>query len=172
LPEKGKRSFHKSKLDVTVFVTNFGALAKRMIKFINHDRKFNFTHKTKLKEFIEKLFKREDKVAGEIQYIFCSDDYLLQINRKFLQHDFYTDIITFDLEGEKEVNAEIYISLDRVKENASEFKVSLRHEVLRVIFHGALHLCGYSDKTKSEITLMRERESRYLRLFEKANPRK
>jgi probable rRNA maturation factor len=143
-----------------------------MIKFINHDRKFNFAHKTKLKDFIEKLLKREDKVAGEIQYVFCSDDYLLQINRQFLQHDFYTDIITFDLEGGKEVNAEIYISLDRVKENAAEFKVSLRHEVLRVIFHGALHLCGYGDKTKSEITLMRERESRYLRLFEKANPRK
>jgi probable rRNA maturation factor len=145
-----------------------------MIKFSNHDRNFSFSQKTTLKLFIEKLFKKEGKTAGKVQYIFCSDDYLLQINQQFLQHDYYTDIVTFDLgsENKRIVNAEIYISIDRVKENASSFDESFRREMLRVIFHGALHLSGYRDKTKSEITLMRRKESEYLRLFEKANPKK
>jgi probable rRNA maturation factor len=143
-----------------------------MIKLINHDRAFNFSEKRRLKAFLERLFKNEGKAAGNVQYIFCSDDYLLQINREFLQHDFYTDIITFDLGGSEAVDAEIYISLDRVKENATRYGERFRREALRVIFHGALHLCGYRDKTKSEITLMRERENKYLRLFEKANPKK
>jgi len=143
-----------------------------MIKFINHDRNFNFPGKTSLKKFIVQLFKREGYTAGDIQYVFCSDDYLLQINRQFLQHDYYTDIITFDLGGTGEVNAEIYISLDRVKENAASFGETYRSELLRVIFHGALHLSSYWDKTKSEITLMREKESEYLKRFEKTNPKK
>jgi probable rRNA maturation factor len=143
-----------------------------MIKLINHDRAFNFPAKRELKAFIEKLLKKEGQAAGSIQYVFCSDDYLLQINREFLQHDYYTDIITFDLGGSEAINAEIYISLDRVRENAAVFGERFRRETLRVIFHGALHLCGYRDKTKSEITLMRERENEYLRLFEKANPKK
>lgn len=143
-----------------------------MIKFINHDRSFHFTGKTHLKAFIETLFKREGKKIGDIQYVFCSDEYLLQINKQFLQHDYYTDIITFDLGGIDEVNAEIYISIDRVKDNAAGFGESYRTEILRVLFHGALHLCGYKDKTKSEITLMREKESQYLKRFEKTNPKK
>jgi rRNA maturation RNase YbeY len=143
-----------------------------MIKFINNDRTFNFRGKTHLKDFIEELLKRERKKAGAIQYIFCSDEYLLQINKQFLRHDYYTDIITFDLGGTDEVNAEIYISIDRVKDNASSFGESYQSEVLRVIFHGALHLCGYGDKTKREITLMREKESEYLKRFERTNPKK
>jgi rRNA maturation RNase YbeY len=157
-------------LVVCVFVTNFGALAKRMIKFINHDRKFNFSKKTVLKEFLHSLFETEGKMAGNIQYVFCSDAYLLGINKQFLQHDFFTDIITFDLGGEEDVNAEIYISIDRVKENALQFGESFQREMLRVVFHGALHLCGYKDKTKSEISLMRLREKKYLDRFEKQYP--
>jgi probable rRNA maturation factor len=137
-----------------------------MIKFINHDRQFNFNQKTNLKLFLEDLFKREKRKSGDIQYIFCSDNYLLKINRQFLDHDFYTDIITFNLGG-KQINAEIYISLDRVKDNAHQFGEPYRRELLRVIFHGALHLCGYKDKTKSEITLMREKENEHLAFFEK-----
>lgn len=140
-----------------------------MIRFLNHDRQFTFRGKTALKGFLEKLFKAEGQVAGSIQYIFCSDEYLLQMNRQFLQHDYYTDIITFDLSSGEEVDAEIYISLDRVKDNAATFG-SYREEILRVIFHGALHLCGYKDKTKREITLMREKESAYLKKFDRANP--
>jgi len=143
-----------------------------MIKFINHDRKFNLTGKTILKSSILKLFKREKKQAGDIQYIFCSDVYLLNINRQFLQHDYFTDIITFDLSSTDRIDAEIYISIDRVKDNARAFGVSYSQEIKRVIIHGALHLCGYGDKTKGEITLMREKESEYLRIFEKANPGK
>lgn len=143
-----------------------------MIKFINHDRKFTVKGKTGLKASLLKLFKREKKKAGVIQYIFCSDEYLLQINKQFLQHDYFTDIITFDLSSGEMVDAEIYISIDRVKENAKSFSVSYSQEIKRVIIHGALHLCGYRDKTKGEITLMREKESEYLRIFEKANPKK
>jgi probable rRNA maturation factor len=143
-----------------------------MIKFINHDRQFNSNQKTRLKAFIEKLLSREGRAPGIIRYIFCSDEYLLEINRRFLGHDFYTDIITFDLGEETAPEAEIYISVDRVKDNAAAYGAGVNTEMLRVIFHGALHLCGYADKRKSEITLMREKESEYLRLFEKANPRK
>ena len=143
-----------------------------MIKFINNDRAFYSREKTAIKQFIEKLIRKEGYEPGDIQYIFCSDDYLLGINRQFLQHDYYTDIITFDLSSGDKIDAEVYISLDRVKDNARSFGVSYRQEALRVIFHGALHLCGYGDKTKSEITLMREKESAYLRSFEKANPKK
>ena len=93
---------------------------------------------------------------------------LLQMNRDFLQHDYYTDIITFGLsEKGQPVEAEVYISLDRVKENARIHGATQANETLRVVFHGALHLCGYKDKKKSEITLMRQKEDQYLRLFEK-----
>ncbi len=143
-----------------------------MIKFINHDRKFTAQGKTFIKSFITGLFQKEKKVAGDIQYIFCSDEYLLEINKQFLQHDYYTDIITFDLSSGEAVDAEIYISIDRVKDNAAQFGVPFQQELLRVLFHGALHLCGYRDKTKGEITLMREKESEYLRKFEITNPGK
>lgn len=153
-------------------VTNFGALAKQMIKFINHDRSPNIPNRKHLKTFIEALFMAEGRKAESITYIFCSDDYILKVNRQFLQHDFYTDIITFDLgePGVPDVVAEIYISLDRVRENAKTFDERLIRELLRVIFHGALHLCGYRDKTKREITLMREKESEYLLKFEADKP--
>ena len=141
-----------------------------MIKFTNHDRKFSFSKKTILKEFLRSLFKKEGKTAGDIQYIFCSDDYVLEINKQFLNHDYYTDIITFDLGNKNVVDAEIYISVDRVKENATDYNEPLGREMLRVIFHGALHLCGQSDKTKREKTLMRLKENEYLERFEKANP--
>jgi probable rRNA maturation factor len=124
------------------------------------------TQRTILKAFIERLFKKEGKILGKIQYIFCSDDYLLDINRQYLQHDYYTDIITFDLSEPKQpINAEIYISIDRVKENAREFKTSFKRELHRVIFHGALHLCGYKDKKPKEEALMRKTEDKYLGLY-------
>jgi probable rRNA maturation factor len=124
------------------------------------------TERSSLKVFIELLFKREKKRLYEIHYVFCSDDYLLSINQQYLNHDFYTDIITFDLsEPGYPINAEIYISVDRVRENAVEFKSSLKRELHRVIFHGALHLCGYRDKTKMEGLTMRKMEDKYLKLY-------
>ena len=122
--------------------------------------------RTHLKKFLATLFKKEGKPLGELQYIFCSDDYLLEINRQYLDHDFYTDIITFDLsEKGQPINAEIYISVDRVRENAREFGTSLKKEMQRVIFHGALHLCGYKDKTSAQEKEMRQMEEKYLKLY-------
>lgn len=124
------------------------------------------TKRSELKTFIEYLFKKEKKRLGELRYIFCSDDYLLQINKQYLKHDFYTDIITFDLtEKGKPINAEIYISVDRVRDNSVQFNTSLKREIHRVLFHGALHLCGYRDKTIKEQLIMRKMEDRYLSLF-------
>lgn len=122
--------------------------------------------RNRLKKFLVTLFKKEGRPLGELQYILCSDDYLLEINRQYLHHDYYTDIITFDLsEKGQPVNAEIYISVDRVRENAREFGPSLKKELHRVLFHGALHLCGYKDKTAAQKEEMRQLEEKYLRLY-------
>ena len=138
------------------------------INFRSGDRSFTFLNKTFLKKFIESLIKKEKQHLLEINYVFCSDKFLLQMNRDFLNHDYYTDIITFGLsEKNQPIEAEIYISLDRVKENAATLGVKYKEEILRVIFHGALHLCGFKDKTKSEILVMRTKEEQYLQQFAK-----
>jgi len=138
----------------------------------NPSIQFNFlepislTERTRLKRFLIALFKRERKPLAELQYIFCSDPYLLEINRQFLHHDFYTDIITFELSEKGEpTNGEIYISVDRVRDNAQNFDSSLKMEFHRVIFHGALHLCGFKDKTPKEELEMRKMEDRALKAY-------
>ena len=138
------------------------------VQFRSADRSLQLPGRSALKAFIAGIFKKEKQALASITYVFCSDAFLLQMNRDFLQHDYYTDIITFGLSEKGEpVEAEVYISLDRVKENARTLQQTYRQETLRVIFHGALHLCGYRDKKKSEIELMRKMEDHYLRLFEK-----
>ena len=128
--------------------------------------KASFTNRTLAKEVVKDLFKKEKKRLAQLTYIFCSDDYLLQINKQYLQHNYYTDIITFDLsEDNNQVTGEVYISLDRVKDNAHTYNVSFQKELLRVIFHGALHLCGYRDKNEKEQTLMRKAEDKYLHYY-------
>ena len=120
-----------------------------------------------LKKFIIQLFIKEKKSLQSIDIIFCSDEYLLEINKQHLQHDFYTDIITFDL-SESSANpiiGELYISIDRVKDNAALRDEKFSTELLRVIFHGLLHLCGFKDKTKSDIKTMRQKEDEYLGLY-------
>ena len=120
-----------------------------------------------LKKFIIQFFIKEKKSLQSIDIIFCSDEYLLGINKQHLQHDFYTDIITFDL-SESSANpiiGELYISIDRVKDNAALRYEKFSTELLRVIFHGLLHLCGFKDKTKSNIKTMREKEDKYLGLY-------
>lgn len=120
----------------------------------------------RLKSFIENIFSEEGKSLEAIDYIFCSDEYLLKLNREFLSHDYYTDILTFCLsEKDSPVQAEIYISIDRVSENAALFQNSPANELLRVIFHGALHLCGYHDKTKIQKRVMREKENKCLEKY-------
>jgi rRNA maturation RNase YbeY len=130
---------------------------------------FPLSHRTLLKEFIASLFKKEKVRLAQLHYIYCSDKYLLNINKQFLKHDFYTDIITFNLtESSKSITGEIYISVDRVRDNAINFDVSFNKEMHRVIFHGALHLCGYRDKTPADQKLMRRMEDKYLtHYFEK-----
>lgn len=130
------------------------------------DRQLSLPQKTSIRAFVETLFRKEKKKIAGINYVFCSDEYLLNINRSFLQHDYYTDIITFGLsEPGEPIEAEIYISTDRVKDNAQQVGVSFRDEMLRVIFHGALHLCGYKDKKRADVLLMRKKEDDYLRAF-------
>lgn len=121
--------------------------------------------KRSLKTFIPYIFEKEKKMLQRLDYIFCSDDYLLNINQTYLQHDFYTDIITFDLSESNVIAGEIYISTDRVKENARDLKVLFETECLRVIFHGALHLCGYKDKTLKQQTQMRKKENEYIERY-------
>jgi probable rRNA maturation factor len=123
-------------------------------------------NRTRLKTFIEALFKREQTGLENLNYIFCTDEELLGINRQYLKHDFYTDIITFGLSAKGEpVNGEIYISVDRVKDNARTIGATINQELHRVIIHGALHLCGYRDKKAAEKKKMTEKEDYYLLKF-------
>lgn len=122
--------------------------------------------KAVLKKFIAEQAVKEAKKKLLVTYVFCSDEHLLSMNRQFLEHDFYTDIITFPLtETEKEIEAEIYISVDRVKDNATKFKSDFSEELHRVIFHGVLHLIGYKDKSKADKETMRTKENEWLRRF-------
>lgn len=124
---------------------------------------YSLRDRTRLKSFLPTIFKAEGRDLNSLTYIFCSDKYLLEVNKTYLKHDYYTDIISFNLSGEtKSVDGEIYISVDRVVENARKIGVSIKTEIHRVIFHGALHLCGYSDKTKYEKIGMRNKEEEYL----------
>jgi len=126
-------------------------------------KKISLPGATRLKAFIGNVFKLEKKKLKRINYIFCSDKYLLKINQEWLGHSFYTDTISFDLsESPKELIGEIYISVDRVKDNANSLKTSFKQELLRVIFHGTLHLCDYKDKNKMGKDKMRNKEEHYL----------
>ncbi|MBL7747659.1 MAG: rRNA maturation RNase YbeY [Chitinophagaceae bacterium] len=138
------------------------SLYKPKVHFYFEQKGFSLENRNQLKRFIEGIFAKEKKRLSHINYIFCSDKRLLEINRQFLNHDFYTDIIAFDLSEGRETEAEIYISIDRVRENSESLRYSFKSELHRVIFHGALHLCGYKDKKRSDIDKMRERESFYL----------
>ncbi len=121
-------------------------------------------------EFVVKWVKESIKslgcALGELSFIFCSDEYLKKINVKYLNHDFFTDVITFDYSNEKLLFGDIYISTDRVKENAKTYNSSFNQELFRVIIHGVLHLCGFNDKTEEEKTLIRNKEDEFLSLID------
>lgn len=114
---------------------------------------------------LSKLIVEEDKLVGDLNLIFCSDEYLLEMNREHLNHDYFTDIITFDYCEDNVVSGDLFISYDRVCENATVFDVSILEELSRVCAHGTLHLCGYGDKSNEETKVMRQKEGYYLRLF-------
>jgi len=136
------------------------------ISFFFQNTKVTLTERTRLKTFIARLFKSHGKELGSLSYIFCTDKRLLEINRQFLKHDYFTDIITFDLsESPKITDAEIYISIDRVRDNASELGVSIKEELHRVMFHGALHLCGFADKKSKDKEIMRLEEDKNLKRY-------
>jgi len=121
--------------------------------------------RTQLKSFINKLFKIEGKSLDSLVYVFTTDKKLLALNKEYLNHDYYTDILTFDLSEGSQIKGEIYISIDRVRSNALWLRVSFKNELLRVILHGALHLCGYKDKTATQERKIRSREDEYLYMF-------
>lgn len=137
---------------------------KSIINF-HSENDFKLEQEEAIKDWIKKVIASEGKSLGEINYIFCDDDYLYKINLRFLKHDTYTDIISFDNTEEDELYGDIFISTDRVTENASEYNVDFSEELKRVIIHGILHLCGYKDKTESEATLMRQKEDEKIALF-------
>ena len=120
---------------------------------------------SKTNEWLQKLIVFEGKKVGKINYIFLSDNGLLKVNRDFLQHDYYTDVITFDYVKGKTISADIFVSLPRISENAISHSKDFKSELHRVLAHGLLHLCGYKDKTEEEITEMRSKEDFYLNIF-------
>ncbi len=139
-------------------------------KFYEHDAKSGLKDRRRLSVFIDVLVSKymKDIRTADLSYIFCSDDFLLEMNKNFLDHDTYTDIITFDLsENKKELQGEIYISVDRVKDNAKKFKTTYSDELHRVIFHGVLHLCGFKDKKEKDRKIMRENEDYCLDRYKK-----
>ncbi|MDR2886735.1 MAG: rRNA maturation RNase YbeY [Bacteroidales bacterium] len=126
---------------------------------------YRFRGWEKMKAVVDAIIKSEKKIAGEISFIITSDNYLRTINREFLNHDYFTDVITFDYSTDHKVNGEIYISEDTVRLNAEAYNVDVDNEMLRVMLHGVLHLAGHNDKTKSQQQVMRQLEDRWANIF-------
>jgi rRNA maturation RNase YbeY len=135
-----------------------------MINF-NYETDFQLSDEAKYAEWVSRIISSEEKKEGEINYIFCDDEYLNKINQEYLQHDDLTDIISFDYSVGNELHGDIFISTERVNENASEFNVSLNEELLRVMAHGILHYCGYKDKADEDVVIMRAKEDEKINMF-------
>jgi len=134
-----------------------------MIRFSIEDGiRFGLKNRMLLKKWLTNVALEEKKRVGELSFIFCSDDYLLDINRRFLNHDYYTDVITFDYSEDSYISGDIFISLDTVRVNAEEFRQTFESELFRVMVHGVLHLCEYKDHSDAEKQLMRKKEDYYL----------
>lgn len=135
------------------------------IKFFNEEIKFNLKSKTQLKKWISNTITEEKFKTGEISYIFTSPEEILRINKEYLKHNYFTDIITFNYCENDMINGDIYICVDTVKNNSTRFNVTFIEELHRVMIHGILHLIGYNDKINEEKVLMREKENFYLERF-------
>jgi rRNA maturation RNase YbeY len=135
------------------------------VNFFNEETNFDFTDFEFLKDWISKVVINENSIIAEINYIFCSDKYLLELNKKHLNHNYFTDVITFNYSEGSEISADIFISLDRVKENAEKYSVSFQNELSRVALHGVLHLLKYDDKTDEEKEIMTQKEDFYLEIL-------
>lgn len=135
-----------------------------MISF-NYETDFELPNGAQYENWISAIIASEDKNEGEISYVFCDDEYLLQMNIQYLDHDTLTDIISFDYTIGREISGDIFISVERVKENADEFDVSFEDELRRVMAHGILHYCGYKDKSEEDEQIMRSKENEKIAMF-------
>lgn len=141
-----------------MFVTNF----------FSENKNFKISNKKEIRALLKKICKKENKKISFINCVFCSDNRLLEINKKYLNHSSLTDVVTFNFTtNNKTIEGDIYISIDRVKENAKKYKQIFKTELLRIIIHGLLHLIGYLDKTKEEKNTMTLKENKYLSLYNK-----
>jgi len=136
-----------------------------MIVFTNADIKFNLKNRLKIKEWVKSIIASENGKSGDITYVFCSDDYVFEMNNQYLQHNTLTDIITFDYSENGKISGDICISIDRVKENAESYRIDFDRELARVMAHGVLHLLGYKDKKAEEKKVMTSKEDFYLQLW-------
>ena len=135
-----------------------------MILFFS-ETKFQLLHKRPIKNWLGEVTNRENMKIGEVNIIFVNDEQLLEFNKQYLNHNTLTDIITFDYSEKKTINGDIFISIERVRENAQKFHCAFEEELRRVMAHGILHLCGYKDKNNADITLMKQKEEEALFLF-------
>lgn len=136
------------------------------IRFSCVDVPEQINYKRKVSTWIKQSVAEETKSIGDISIILCSDDYILETNRQYLQHDYFTDIITFDYSENENLSGDLLISIHTVKNNSTTYEVSFHDELRRVIIHGVLHLCGYKDKSKKDAKLMREKENYYLAKYD------
>jgi rRNA maturation RNase YbeY len=134
-----------------------------MIEF-NYETDFELSNETHFSNWISAIIKSEKKTEGEINFIFCDDNYLVEINQQYLNHDTLTDI-SFDYSVGNELNGDIFISIERVSDNANDFKTDFDNELKRVMAHGILHYCGYKDKTEADVKVMRSKEEEKIKLF-------
>jgi probable rRNA maturation factor len=134
-----------------------------MIRFFNEDSLYKLPQKQAIRKWLTQQAKAEGFRMGDLNYIFCSDEHVLQVNRDYLDHDYYTDIITFDQSEEEDlIEGDIFISVDRVSDNAAQLGIPAEQEMRRVLAHGLLHLCGYGDKSPEEEHAMRAKENEWL----------
>jgi rRNA maturation RNase YbeY len=135
-----------------------------MISF-NYETDFELSNEMEIASWLYKVIASENKKEGDINYIFCDDSYLIEINKQYLNHDTLTDIISFDYSVGNELHGDIFVSIERVRENANDFKVSFNEELKRVLVHGILHYCGYKDKTEIDEKEMRQKENEKINMF-------
>lgn len=133
--------------------------------YFNYETDFELGDEQRYTDWIARIIASEGKSEGEISYIFCDDEYLLKINQEYLAHDYYTDIISFDYSVGNQLNGDVFISIERVNDNANEFSVPFKDELHRVMAHGILHYCGYKDKTDEEAEVMRAKEDEKSLMF-------
>lgn len=131
----------------------------------NYETDFALKNEGLFSDWIERVVLSEGKELGEVSYIFCDDEYLLQINQEYLNHDTFTDIISFDYSEGSLISGDVFVSIERVLDNAANFNVPFEEELKRVIIHGILHYCGYKDKSENDEMLMRSKEDEKIKLF-------